>query len=354
MLLTYTYNYFSLGQGYMGKERTGGVYPNIRRWNSFSLIELLIVIAVVAILLWLLLPAVRAARNLGRRGACAANLHSLGQAMQEYCSMFNEWLPGSPNTSGNGADPGGVRTPLYPGYYDRPAVAEQTWPAVHIFDWATPLLMMMRTSIPQSVPERYDLSKKWTFLCPNNQWIAALNHESRINIETFVPSYVTCKFFTYIPTSRRTGDSKGTLFWAHKFVPEDFRPKITGLGDPAVKVFLADGCRVDRGDPRKLQPEDYGYTERGAWVNVHDPEDKDLPSLSYRFKAAKEQAYRHQGGLNLLFFDGHVEYQPEGSSEEKNGFGSGSRQAKFWFPSGTDTRKLPSGSDFSNRNIIVP
>ncbi len=329
------------------------MHPTTRRFNGFTLIELLVVIAIIAILIFLLLPVVSAARSLGRRGACAANLHSLGQAMHEYCATFHDWLPGSPNTSGNGADPGGVGISLYPGYYSRPPVNEQTWPAVHIFDWASPLLMMANTSISPSIPERYDLSKRWVFLCPSNNWVAALNHESRINIETLVPSYLTCKFFTYVPADKRTGDSKGTLFWAHKFVPKDFMPKIDCIGDAAVKVFLADGCRVDRGNPRKMQPEDYGYTERGAWVNITDPETGPV-SLTYRFKAAREQAYRHQGGLNMLFFDGHVEYQPEGSSEENNGFGTGSRQARFWFPSGTDTRKIPSGTSFSNHGIIVP
>lgn len=185
--------------------------PKIRGINGFTLVELLVVIAIIAILIFLLLPVISAVRDLGRQGACAANLHSLGQAMHAYCSAFNDWLPGSPNTSGNGADPGGVGVSLYPGYYPRPPVAEQTWPAVHIFDWASPLLMMMNTAIPKSVQERYDLSKRWVFLCPSNKWIAALNHESRINIETLVPSYLTCKFFTYVPDEKRTGDFEGNL-----------------------------------------------------------------------------------------------------------------------------------------------
>jgi len=56
----------------------------------------------------------------------------------------------------------------------------------------------------------------------------------------------------------------------------------------------------------------------------------------------------------MLFYDGHVEHQLEGSSEINNGFGSGSRQARFWFPSGTDSSQIPSAGSFSNRKIIVP
>jgi prepilin-type processing-associated H-X9-DG protein len=123
--------------------------------------------------------------------------------------------------------------------------------------------------------------------------------------------------------------------------------------NPSVKVFLADSCRVDRSNPREISNREYGYSDAGAWLNEKDVE-HDSPSLSYRFEPARSQAYRHLNGINMLFFDGHVEHQPEGSSETNKGFGSGSRQAKFWFPTGTNTREIPSGNAFSNPKIIVP
>jgi len=323
------------------------------RHLCFTLIELLIVAAIIAVLICLLLPAASTARSLGRQSACAGNLHSLGQAMQSYCSSFDDWIPGSPNTSGNGADPGGVGKSLYPGYYPCPPVDQQTWPAVHIFDWASPLMAMMGTGVSASIPDRYDLSKRWAFLCPSNQWEATLNHVSRISITTRVTSYATCRILTYVPSSKQTGYTAGTLFWADGFVPEDFMPRLDRIGDSSVKVFLADSCKVDRANPHQISNEDYGYTERGCWLNAKDP-NTSTTSLSYRFEPARSQAYRHRNGLNMLFFDGHVEYQPEGSSEGANGFGTGSRQARFWFPSGTNSRSIPSGGSFSNPKIIVP
>lgn len=324
------------------------------RRGSFSLMELLIVVGIVALLIALLLPAVTSARDYGRQTVCGSRLHSLGQLMTAYCSAYNDWIPGSPNTSGNGANPGGVGLSLYPGYYVCPPEDRQPWPAVHIFDWATPMMAMTGTLVPQSIPERYDQSKQWAFVCPSNSWKAKLNHASRINIDTAVSSYGTSRYFTYVPRSRMTGTSAGTLFWSHGFVPEDFMPKISGIENISSKVFLADSCQIDRDDPRRISNMDYGYVTRGAWLNQEDPEDTGHVLLCYRFKFGKEQSYRHRGGIELLFFDGHVEHQPEGSSEEHQGFGSGSRQAKFWFPSGTDTRNLPNAGDFNNANIIVP
>ncbi|MFA5864917.1 MAG: prepilin-type N-terminal cleavage/methylation domain-containing protein [Phycisphaerae bacterium] len=322
------------------------------RFRSFTLIELLVVIAIIALLIALLMPTLQSARSMGRRSVCASNLHTLGVTMQGYCSAFNDWIPGSPNTSGNGACPGGTSIQLYPGTYVWDNTTD-AWPAVHIFDWANPLLLMMGGSIPKSILDRYDQSKKNVFVCPENSWIAKVNHPSRIPIETIVSSYATSKYFTYVPRDQQTGTSPGTLFWSHDFVPNDFMPQLDQIENSAVKVFLADSCRIDRGNPRQISNREYGYSTEGAWLNVKDVENDNM-SLSYRFAFGRERSYRHGGGLNMLFFDGHVNYQPEGSSEDNNGYGSGSRQAKFWFPSGTDTRNLPSADSFSNRDVIVP
>lgn len=322
------------------------------RCSSFTLIELLIVVGIIAVLIALLLPAVTSARDFARQGVCGTRLHSLGQTMEMYCSAYNGWIPGSPNTSGNGANPGGVGVSLYPGYYPCPPNADEHL-AIHIFDWATPMLAMMGTAIPMSVPERYDQSKQWAFQCPSHTWKAQLNHASRINIDTIVSSYGTSRFFTYVPRSKQTGTVAGTLFWSHNFVPEDFMPRISMIENISSKVFLADSCQIDRSNPRKISNTDYGYTTRGAWLGANDPETCDV-NLSYCFAFGREHSYRHRGGIELLFFDGHVEYQPEGASDDHDGFGSGSRQARFWFPSGTNTRDLPSDSIFNNKKVIVP
>jgi prepilin-type N-terminal cleavage/methylation domain-containing protein/prepilin-type processing-associated H-X9-DG protein len=61
---------------------------------GFTLIEVLVVIAMIGILVALLLPAVNAAREAGRRTTCANNMRQLGIAMQLYEGTFKR-LPAS-------------------------------------------------------------------------------------------------------------------------------------------------------------------------------------------------------------------------------------------------------------------
>src|SRR5262249_33500822 len=61
--------------------------------SAFSLLELLIVIAIMAILSALLLPALGVARLKGERANCQSNLRQLGLAVQMYSADNDGRLP---------------------------------------------------------------------------------------------------------------------------------------------------------------------------------------------------------------------------------------------------------------------
>jgi prepilin-type N-terminal cleavage/methylation domain-containing protein len=76
----------------------------MRERKGFTLIELLVVIAVIALLLAILMPALRAAKGQGQMAACSAQLRQFGLAWSQYADDndgFNiEYAPSSQWASG--------------------------------------------------------------------------------------------------------------------------------------------------------------------------------------------------------------------------------------------------------------
>lgn len=68
-----------------------------RSRGNFTLVELLIVIAIIAILAALLLPALKKARESAHSILCVNNLKQQGMGFQQYSSDFNGWILRSVN-----------------------------------------------------------------------------------------------------------------------------------------------------------------------------------------------------------------------------------------------------------------
>ena len=67
--------------------------PAKQMTRGFTLIELLVVIAIIAILLSILMPAMRKIKEMARETACKSNLRSIGLAVQMYLDDYERKIP---------------------------------------------------------------------------------------------------------------------------------------------------------------------------------------------------------------------------------------------------------------------
>lgn len=65
------------------------------RRTGFTLVEMLVVIAIIGVLAALLIPAIQAARESARRTTCQNNLKQIAFAVQQYHSQYHVFPPGS-------------------------------------------------------------------------------------------------------------------------------------------------------------------------------------------------------------------------------------------------------------------
>ena len=61
--------------------------------KAFTLVELLVVVAIIALLVSILLPSLNKAKNLARLIKCQTNLHAVGRAMCMYAADNDGWIP---------------------------------------------------------------------------------------------------------------------------------------------------------------------------------------------------------------------------------------------------------------------
>lgn len=310
------------------------------RGRGFTLIELLVVVSIIALLISILLPSLRSAREQAKAVACMANQSGLARGCATYQADWNGWLPGSPGTSGSvllgREDWAGDEVNI-------PSERIQTW------DWATPLGLWKHLSGNRS--ERWGMVVR-ELLCPSSQFLSKPHYEGQIGPRKGWPiqpmvSYNTLRQYMYWP--RR--DREGTNNWGSRapfvqaqhsvpsdtWLPQNYQPRIERLGAPSAHVFLSDSARFTH-EGQVDHDIDWKGGYGGGWSDggpTLRPEylrafaiDRALAPLTYRHKRGKIL------GLVAAFYDGSGKWMSE-------------NQTRFpdpWWPKGTE---IPASADMN-------
>ena len=143
------------------------------RHHGFTLVELLVVIAIIGTLIALLLPAIQASRESGRRISCGNNLHQIGLALQSFheahgCFPVGTALVGYPDGTNPTVVPAAL---LNTGPY-RPGAFAMILP--HLDQDALYQSLRMDLAMDQDVNVARGQTLISTYLCPSSNHVYGL------------------------------------------------------------------------------------------------------------------------------------------------------------------------------------
>jgi prepilin-type N-terminal cleavage/methylation domain-containing protein/prepilin-type processing-associated H-X9-DG protein len=258
--------------------------------TGFTLVELLVVIAIIGVLVAILLPAVQASREAGRRSQCANNLRQIGVGLLNYHSAAGSFPPGLTDRR-TGANPQGKQ-----------------------LSWIVCLLPFIEEN---AVYAQFDKTKGY-------------NKQENRRAGGTVINTLLCPSTAFLASDRTgptTGDANHNGVWnaGEDLAFADYGGNFgfSGLGKPymnGVLVYekpIAIRQITDGTSHTLIVAEDTGRgaSYAGEWANgenIFDTSgpinDQSLPQ--YRW-ADNEIWCDHPSGVNLLFCDGSVRFTDE-------------------------------------------
>ena len=293
--------------------------PPLRRTaRGFTLIELLVVIAIIGILIALLLPAVQAAREAGRKTQCGNNLKQIGLALTQYHGTHNCFPPAKIYSGHCTASNGGLGLTLntngfaliLPFMEETNLHRSMNFNLASIDDAVAPNLNIVGPSAANATAIAIKVK---TFLCPSDVNAPPFNGAQRSNYLFNCGAYTDqdCAasgqpkknlqgaFYNDLSTKMDVDFRDGLS--ATVLVGESVQSKFDPTSGPywGAGLFTSSHGRVV--SPAVVAEYKF-FLPNAAWI---EPNPNKLP-YAYVFSS------RHPGGLQSVFGDGSVKYIKNG------------------------------------------
>lgn len=270
--------------------------------RGFTLVELLVVLAVISIMMALLLPAVQAAREAARMTQCKNNLHQMGVALHHYHDTYKSFPAGMiwPNQT--------FWTGLLLPQIEQAAMYDS-------FDFG------VRWNADGSTNEQACGTYLSVFRCPST---TAPEHRDTNGIPDRVPcNYLACTsgkilFESGPPPLIGRSDADG-LFYVNSNIRmgeiTDGTSNTVAIGE-AIFIYISQG--IDHYGLNQFIDHWYIGTVEGNTNEISESMGSTAaPINAYRdrslFVDTREMAYssEHPGGAQVVFADGHVSFISE-------------------------------------------
>jgi prepilin-type N-terminal cleavage/methylation domain-containing protein len=281
-----------------------------QRSTAFTLVEILVVVAIIGILIALMLPAIQAARESARKSQCANNLKQIGLGMHGYLDSHKAFPPG-------------YTSRVRPDHDDGPP--GWSWGArimPFIEEVALHDEIDFEASLRDAVSEKVRLTSVPLFLCPSDDMF-----EPIIDIPSKSSTLIICKAAagnyvasagTIRPTCKLCRDAFDGVFGRNRAIKpkelQDGLSKTLAVGErasywsrPAIWGVLPNSKVIDN-QQKGLFAAGPAYvlgTTFNEGFNIESNEDMDHGTDG---TFAESYGSRHPGGAFFLFCDAGVRF----------------------------------------------
>jgi len=287
--------------------------------RGFTLVELLVAIAILGILMGLLLPAVQRTREAARRAHCSNNLRQIGVGLHHYHNV-NKSFP-----------VGAFEDRTLPKWQPRqaPANRNQWIRKGRCFAWSMDILPHIEQEdlyhriikddpeIGFDAPENEEAARTVisTFLCPSSSSTVSNHPDSRLTIPLNSASKFACGKSHYggIHGENMWRDSTGAVFFSRPPLPFPATPNTPPKG-----VFLFDETTtladIVDGITKTIIVAEDTYHPDGAWIYSNNLFVQQFPinDKESRGKAiGNNMQSDHPFGVMVLLADGSAQFISE-------------------------------------------